>query len=67
MAPLRGRSPLLMKVLDAQEHLSVQVHPNDAYAHENPGVTSKTESLLVLAACPDACLYRASTSGPRTV
>ena len=56
-----------MKVLDAQEHLSVQVHPNDAYAHENPGVTSKTESLLVLAACPDACLYRASTSGPRTV
>ena len=57
VAPLHGRFPLLMKVLDAEEHLSVQVHPTDAYANENPGVTSKTESWLVLEARPDACLY----------
>ena len=57
VVPLRGRFPLLMKVLDAQEPLSVQVHPTDAYAHGKPRVTSKTESWLVLAARSDACLY----------
>lgn len=41
--------PLLVKVLDAQEDLSVQVHPDDAYAaeHEN-GSLGKTECWYVL-------------------
>lgn len=33
----QGRFPLLIKILDASDSLSVQVHPDDAYAgaHEN--------------------------------
>lgn len=43
--------PLLLKLLDAREMLSVQVHPDDAYAaeHEN-GKRGKTEAWLILAA-----------------
>ena len=41
--------PLLLKLIDVREKLSVQVHPNDAYAaeHEN-GKLGKTEAWLVL-------------------
>ena len=41
--------PLLLKLIDAREALSVQVHPNDAYAgeHEN-GKLGKTEAWLIL-------------------
>ncbi len=41
--------PLLLKIIDAREALSVQVHPNDAYAgaHEN-GKLGKTEAWLIL-------------------
>lgn len=43
--------PLLLKLLDAKDNLSVQVHPNDAYAnaHEN-GKLGKTEAWLILSA-----------------
>lgn len=34
---------LLTNVLDAQEDLSVQVHPNDEYALENKGELGKAE------------------------
>jgi len=45
------RFPLLVKLLDAQQDLSVQVHPDDAYAmvHEN-GELGKVEAWYVLAA-----------------
>ena len=41
--------PLLLKLIDVREKLSVQVHPNDTYAaeHEN-GKLGKTEAWLVL-------------------
>lgn len=41
--------PLLIKIIDAKEDLSIQVHPNDAYAreHEN-GSLGKTECWYVL-------------------
>lgn len=49
-----GRTmPLLAKFLDARLPLSVQVHPNDAYAaerHAGSGHLGKTESWLVLRA-----------------
>lgn len=47
------RFPLLIKILDAKENLSVQVHPDDAYAaeHEN-GSLGKRECWYVLAAEP---------------
>lgn len=43
------RFPLLIKVLDARESLSIQVHPDDAYAgeHEN-GSLGKSECWYVL-------------------
>ena len=47
---LRGdRFPLLVKIIDAQEDLSIQVHPDDAYAaeHEN-GSLGKTECWYIL-------------------
>lgn len=43
--------PLLLKLLDAKQDLSVQVHPNDAYAHEHEhGKLGKTEAWLILQA-----------------
>ena len=47
--------PLLLKLIDAREALSVQVHPDDAYAgtHEG-GKLGKTEAWLILDAPEDA-------------
>ena len=47
------RFPLLVKIIDAKDHLSVQVHPDDAYAaeHEN-GSLGKRECWYVLAVDP---------------
>lgn len=41
--------PLLVKIIDAKEDLSIQVHPDDSYAseHEN-GALGKTECWLIL-------------------
>ncbi len=41
--------PLLVKLLDAREHLSVQVHPSPEYAAAHPEATPKTECWFVLA------------------
>lgn len=51
------RFPLLIKILDAQEDLSVQVHPDDAYAaeHEN-GSLGKRECWYVLDCKPNATI-----------
>lgn len=47
--------PILIKFIDAKQDLSVQVHPDDAYAriHEN-GQSGKTEMWYVLDAARDA-------------
>ncbi len=52
----RGKFPLLIKLLDANHWLSVQVHPADDYAlvHENDW--GKTEMWVVLHAEPNAKL-----------
>lgn len=49
------RFPLLIKILDSADWLSVQVHPDDAYAaeHEN-GSLGKSECWYILEADPDA-------------
>lgn len=49
--------PLLIKLIDAKDDLSVQVHPDDAYAavHEN-GELGKSEAWVVLEAEPGASL-----------
>ena len=52
-----GALPILVKLIDAREKLSVQVHPDDAYAvlNEN-GSLGKTEMWYVLDAVPGAHL-----------
>lgn len=56
-----GRSgslfPLLIKFIDAQDRLSVQVHPDDEYARRAEGAASgKTEMWYVLDAAPGAAV-----------
>ena len=48
--------PLLIKLIDARERLSVQVHPDDAAAARYGG-EAKTEMWYVLDATPDAGVY----------
>jgi mannose-6-phosphate isomerase len=52
------RFPLLIKLLDANEHLSIQVHPDDAAARRwAPDEGGKTEAWVILHAEPHASLY----------
>jgi mannose-6-phosphate isomerase len=50
------RFPLLLKLLDAHDKLSLQVHPPEELAHRLGG-ESKTEFWYIAAADPDAELY----------
>lgn len=52
------RFPLLFKFLDAQQQLSVQVHPSDSQAALlDPPDLGKTEAWVVLAANPGSYIY----------
>ncbi|GHU68645.1 mannose-6-phosphate isomerase, class I [Clostridia bacterium] len=51
-----GVFPLLLKLLDAHERLSVQVHPDNAYAAEHESKLGKSEAWLILKAEPGAKL-----------
>ncbi len=62
-----ARFPLLIKILDCQDWLSVQVHPDDAQATRmaGPGQFGKTEAWHILEAAPGARIIagvRAGTS-----
>ena len=46
--------PILVKLIDAMENLSVQVHPDDAYALEHEHSFGKTEMWYILRAEPGA-------------
>lgn len=48
--------PLLIKLIDARDHLSIQVHPDDAYAKEHEGGYGKTEMWYVVEAEAGASL-----------
>lgn len=51
------RFPLLVKIIDAKEDLSIQVHPDDAYAKVNEnGSFGKTECWYVLDCKEDSAL-----------
>jgi len=52
----RAELPILIKLIDARQDLSVQVHPDDAYALAHEGCRGKTELWYVLAAKPGAKL-----------
>jgi mannose-6-phosphate isomerase len=58
-----GGFPLLVKFLDAREHLSVQVHPSPAYAAMHPEAHLKTESWYIVDAEPGSVLYKGLKPG----
>lgn len=58
------RFPLLIKYLDAQDRLSVQVHPNDDQARRHdPLELGKTEAWVIIAAEPESPIYAGLKKG----
>jgi mannose-6-phosphate isomerase len=56
--------PLLVKLLDASDRLSVQVHPNDIQAQETGvGHNGKTEAWVILDARPESRIYAGLKTG----
>ena len=55
---IKGEYPLLVKIIQADDTLSIQVHPDDAFAEklEGKGNCGKTECWYVLDAKPEAKL-----------
>ena len=49
--------PLLIKLIDARQDLSIQVHPTDEIAHRQGRERGKTEMWYVMDSEPDAKLY----------
>lgn len=49
--------PYLIKFIDANDNLSIQVHPSDEYALKNENSYGKTEMWYILEAEKDAYLY----------
>jgi len=57
-----ARFPLLVKILDATQDLSIQVHPSDDTAPLTGG-EPKSEAWYILEAGPDACIYAGLKAG----
>lgn len=53
-----GGFPLLIKYLDARQNLSVQVHPDAAYAAAHPEAHLKSEAWVIVDAEPGAVIYK---------
>ena len=49
--------PLLIKLIDAKDNLSIQVHPSDEYALKNEGEFGKTEMWHIIDNEPGSGLY----------
>lgn len=49
--------PVLIKLIDSDSNLSVQVHPSDEYALKNEGQFGKTEMWYIISAKPNCGLY----------
>ena len=48
--------PILIKIIATKDDLSVQVHPDDAYAKEHENQSGKTEGWLILCAKKDSSI-----------
>ena len=58
-----GGFPLLFKLLDTSQHLSIQVHPDETRTALNPRWLPKTESWYVLDAQPGAAVLKGFRPG----
>lgn len=54
--PKAKEFPILIKIISADDNLSVQVHPNDEYARKYENSSGKTEGWLILKHAPEASL-----------
>jgi mannose-6-phosphate isomerase len=59
----KGPFPLLVKILDAQDVLSVQVHPDEEFCRRTGRGASKTECWYIMSAQPGAVIYKGLKSG----
>lgn len=53
----KGELPILIKLIDAKNNLSIQVHPDDQYAKKHEGGSGKTELWYVLEAEEDTSVF----------
>lgn len=60
---LGKKLPFLVKIIDAQESLSVQVHPNDEWAQKLENSKGKTECWLIINSLPGAGVYLGLKAG----
>jgi len=58
-----GEFPLLVKFLDANQNLSVQVHPSPAYAAAHPEAHLKSEAWYIVDAEPEAVIHKGVKEG----
>ncbi len=58
-----GGFPILLKFLDAGDHLSVQVHPSPEYAAAHDDAFLKSEAWYILDAEPGAVIYKGVKQG----
>lgn len=64
LGPGQNTLPLLLKYLDCQNVLSIQVHPNDDYARKMvPSDLGKTEAWYIVQRQPGAVLYAGLKTG----
>lgn len=49
--------PILIKFIDAQDNLSIQVHPNNEYAQKHENQYGKTEVWYIVDCKPDSYIY----------
>lgn len=59
------RFPLLIKLIDAEADLSIQVHPDDEYAAAHTDDLGKTEMWYIVDAAPDAKIIYGLKNGIR--
>ncbi len=59
----QGNFPLLIKYLQAQENLSIQVHPTADYVASHPACHLKSEGWYILSAEPGAVIYKGLIDG----
>lgn len=52
-----GDFPILIKLIDAAQELSIQVHPDDEYAIAHEGQSGKTEAWYIVDCCEGGYIY----------
>lgn len=64
LSSIAPRSTLLLKFIDARDNLSVQVHPDNAYAQTHENSSGKCESWLILGPGTLYLGFKTKTDGP---